>query len=572
MDARRYLLRKNGLSEDEIDRLIGPETSDGPLSMAGAQAAEAPLSLRAGPPMSMPSASVLAPQAPPPPMPMRRQEPSIRPLSMAGGKPEIAPLSMAGPRSLMDEPQAPRQQVATAPGASTAPPTNLPPFEDRKSLFDIIRAKLASPYRAPMERPQPRAAAPMVGPPMPAPQATMTAAIPGSGPQLLMPEAEAEEEMPKRRSVLEPRTVGGEEFPFRQPTERVWNGQEGREPWQVSAAEEGFQEKRNNLQNWRDVSEGLGNMQLTSGAEIRSGVGPRPFQAEGLREKQAEYADKVSPQEAEFYRTQGYNVPVGMSRTAALKSVPALSGLGYRREALELARQRLDAMGDKEEGIQRRYDKSLNLRERQYTTSKERAERPSETSARDVADFDNALGLLDQVIAEKSSYNTGPYRDLWESVKKYTVGEDAQYAAFRQKVLTELNSYINNMTGKQMSGPEATRLINAMPTTYDNDAVFMSKAQTAKQILGGYRENYLGAIEGTGRNVAGLRGAAPSAPPTTPEAPQQAPLAPPGSAPQMTGAGGKIRVRLKVDIPPYKAGQTLRMDADKFDESKFERI
>lgn len=284
-----------------------------------------------------------------------------------------------------------------------------------------------------------------------------------------------------------------------------FKGYGGEEPYETAAAlqpeEDARRRELENTRMWRAIAEGLGGIgdaALDYSAIRAGGENTRPrFVAEGLREQEMEQEDAIGPVEREMYRKYGVPIERGARRSQA---------------NLLLRAQRY---GGRDAGIQGRFEQSLEARQRGLDIAekgqqlrRESGLRPSEKAGRDVGDFDKTIELLEEIIVEKPKFNTGFYSDLAHRAGRYAPlpgsWQDPGYAGFRQKVLTDLNSYINNMTGKVMSQAEAGRLMDAMPTMKDDDAVFEEKAKTALGIVKLYRERYVTGIGQTGRNVSGF--------------------------------------------------------------------
>ena len=83
-----------------------------------------------------------------------------------------------------------------------------------------------------------------------------------------------------------------------------------------------------------------------------------------------------------------------------------------------------------------------------------------------------------EVLREKSKYNTGWFKNWWQSLGNYGGWADPAWHAFKQKVTFQLNTYVNNLTGKQLSKHEVARLKGVVPQMLDDDAVFRAKAKT----------------------------------------------------------------------------------------------
>ena len=88
------------------------------------------------------------------------------------------------------------------------------------------------------------------------------------------------------------------------------------------------------------------------------------------------------------------------------------------------------------------------------------------------------LDMGKEVLREKGKFGTGWFKNWWQSLGNYGGWADPAWHAFKQKVTFQLNTYVNNLTGKQLSKHEVARLKGAVPQMSDDDGVFREKAKT----------------------------------------------------------------------------------------------
>lgn len=432
-----------------------------------------PLAIGGGPQESsgaLPFGAPVAPSSMPPqrgtqapPMPVREPEPEIGPLILGGGQ---APA--AGTLALSGRAQAPPMESASTPPPRALAPMPEEPVKPREDWYNI----------KPLERPE---AKPRL---KPAPTKGMAPI-----PEMLMVQDQPAERLDRPSS---------EKSSFRPyPKGEVWAGQPGKEPWQVSADEEEFQEKRDRVSNLRGIAESLGNFDRygpLTGAQIRVGQGPpRPFVAEDLRSREAELADKVSPQEAQFYKTQGYNIPVGMSRKAALTSVPALTRYQYgnrneyRDRSLELRERELDIA---EQNLGLRGDSNKRLREQMM--------RLPVAVRKDFIGYEKALGELDVIQRKVKTAKFGPVQGRVQMFSRYLGLADPDTIATGAALINAINQAIYQATGKQLNAEEMKRITQTMPAYWDSPETFDAVLQEVRERLerqkevelGGYRRSY----------------------------------------------------------------------------------
>lgn len=122
-----------------------------------------------------------------------------------------------------------------------------------------------------------------------------------------------------------------------------------------------------------------------------------------------------------------------------------------------------------------------------YTYSLDRAKANMENLGNirlDRIELDTIEGLLTTidmgkaVLKDKPQYETGWAKNIFESMGNYFGWGNPRWHNFKQKVTTQLNTYVNRLTGKQLSKHEVGRLKGAVPQITDDDAIFTAKCKT----------------------------------------------------------------------------------------------
>ena len=127
----------------------------------------------------------------------------------------------------------------------------------------------------------------------------------------------------------------------------------------------------------------------------------------------------------------------------------------------------------------------------------------SDKEATALAAADSSLEMFDVIATEKPKYDTGPVSAFFNWVGQKTGFDDADTSAFKANVQDTLNRYIKEMTGAQMSEPEAERLMAAMPKFSDNDETFKRKLEETKKRIKIYNDNYKKKLMLRGKKVGG---------------------------------------------------------------------
>lgn len=268
----------------------------------------------------------------------------------------------------------------------------------------------------------------------------------------------------------------------------------------------------NNLNMLKGIAEGAGRVG-DAFVEYGDRMARRPVQKArdytgGIDEALAREEDKIPQSLKEKFKAAGYDLPEGTTFSQFQQFAPAMTA-SNRNEALSrgssFARER-------EAGINERSDAARALREKL-------AARVSPRDANDIGDFDDTTRLLDEIEAEKEDgvASTGWFDNMWDTVQdSFPFVNNPERAAFKQKVAFQLNTYINTMTGKQMSGPEVARLKAAVPTMSDADEVFMAKVKGLRDEVRKIKESRLRALENAGRDTSEFRSGQQQAPATAP--------------------------------------------------------
>jgi len=253
--------------------------------------------------------------------------------------------------------------------------------------------------------------------------------------------------------------------------------------------------KLRRLRGLRDISEGLGNVRFVTGAHLRSGLYPSSeprYKAEGIREQIAKEEDRLSPDEVAMM-SRMLGVPSqnlqNLSSSRLREILPVLSTHLNRKMALE----------------------SMDFQRKQnYDLRKQNSERIRAQDAKDIAGYDTALDLIDQIELEQPKYSTGILDELGSKTREIlptvtgALGDATGRAAFRQKVIVQLNDYINVLSGKATTAAEAARLRSAVPSMWDQEDIFVSKLRSLRGEIENARKNRLEALQSSKRDVSGF--------------------------------------------------------------------
>jgi len=119
-----------------------------------------------------------------------------------------------------------------------------------------------------------------------------------------------------------------------------------------------------------------------------------------------------------------------------------------------------------------------------------------------VANYDKSLDIIKTIIEDKSKFDTGPVAGRWHTMAGWVGMNDAKKAAFKAEVGDQLAQYIKSISGAAVSEQEAARLIANLPTMNDNDEQFISKLNTVRERLEQGRRIDLDLMGKQGKQVA----------------------------------------------------------------------
>lgn len=150
--------------------------------------------------------------------------------------------------------------------------------------------------------------------------------------------------------------------------------------------------------------------------------------------------------------------------------------LQERREAKEMKRNALEA----------------KVQEKARLTDKQSSE---------LATHDKAISAIDNVLAQKSQWDTGKLSMGLNKVASWVGMDDSKKSAFKSDVGEQLAQYIKAISGATVSPTERASLLENVPSVYDNDDTFVEKANALKRRLQRNREIELDYLQKGGKNI-----------------------------------------------------------------------
>jgi len=148
---------------------------------------------------------------------------------------------------------------------------------------------------------------------------------------------------------------------------------------------------------------------------------------------------------------------------------------------------------------------NLSERKREFelkmADKKEQEARLTPKQISDVTALDNALGVINNIQAEKPKFDTGPVSARQNSLAQMFGMDDAQKSKFKADIQSNVAEYIKSISGAAVSDQERAFLLQNMPTMADNDATFSAKLQLVKDRLERNKDNMLTNMNKSGKNV-----------------------------------------------------------------------
>ena len=148
---------------------------------------------------------------------------------------------------------------------------------------------------------------------------------------------------------------------------------------------------------------------------------------------------------------------------------------------------------------------NLSERKREFelkmADKKEQEARLTPKQVSDITALDNALGVINNIEAEKPKFDTGPISSRQNALAQMIGMDDSQKSKFKADIQSNVAEYIKSISGAAVSDTERAFLLQNMPTMTDNDATFTAKLQLVKDRLERNRNNYLTNMNKSGKNV-----------------------------------------------------------------------
>lgn len=274
-----------------------------------------------------------------------------------------------------------------------------------------------------------------------------------------------------------------------------------------------WEDRLNRSEAMKDVSEGLGNINVITGAQIRAGlVGQPKYVAENARRRIGmaqdalqrlqvrEEFDTYTPEELKLINdTFGTNIGPGVRRSAVEHILPHAADIIRGKASAAAAGARAQAAAG---------------------ARAQREGRLSESAVKDIGSLDRTIqGLKD--LRDKKSHidpktgrrvediDTGPIIEFPGFPTGEMEGLNPERSAYRALLTQIQNAYRHEVTGAGASVAEIEKILKGLPSLSDNDEAFRSKMDAVIGEMEKYRNHNLDLLETQGKNVAGIRQQAP---------------------------------------------------------------
>ena len=129
----------------------------------------------------------------------------------------------------------------------------------------------------------------------------------------------------------------------------------------------------------------------------------------------------------------------------------------------------------------------------------------SDKQTSELATHDKAIQALDDVLVQKSKWDTGKLSMGMNKVASWVGMDDSQKSAFKSDVGEQLASYIKAISGATVSPTERAALLENVPSVYDNDDTFVAKANALKKRLERNRDIEIDYLSKQGKNTENFK-------------------------------------------------------------------
>lgn len=133
----------------------------------------------------------------------------------------------------------------------------------------------------------------------------------------------------------------------------------------------------------------------------------------------------------------------------------------------------------------------------------------SEGKAIEVASIDDTIRRIDEVIADKPQFNTGPWVSRLESVLDFLGAGDwnpqgPEKKAFNAKLNFLLQTFVSTMERGNPSNKDRDFLRTVTPSPSDDDEELLRKAGQLREWMSGKKDRIVNALDQAGRETTGL--------------------------------------------------------------------
>jgi hypothetical protein len=179
--------------------------------------------------------------------------------------------------------------------------------------------------------------------------------------------------------------------------------------------------------------------------------------------------------------------------------------LGSLTSAKEMADARRDSASERNQNMKARQEELNFLRDRDRNDKLQKEQRLTDSQVKIIAGYDNPIKMIDDILAEKPKFDTGPLAGRWNKISNWVGLDDAEKSGFRSNVGDYLAQYIKGISGAAVSDKERKALLENLPSMNDNDKSFIVKARKIKRRLEQLREVELSLMEKQGKNVSNFK-------------------------------------------------------------------
>ena len=169
----------------------------------------------------------------------------------------------------------------------------------------------------------------------------------------------------------------------------------------------------------------------------------------------------------------------------------------------------VDPKTTRQEAALERADRRIELADLKHKHGIKKDQELSDSQVKSLSDMDNTLSSIDRIEELKKEVATGLGVGQGQSFAAVFGAAPEKFVELRSETSSALSSYMKQISGAQVSEPEAQRLSVLIPSVNDAPSVFNAKVKAFRRIVNGNKTSMINAIRKGQplKKLTGLEGA-----------------------------------------------------------------